>query len=346
MTAIIGDEEHAKHLSMIEGHMRHNGSEESTISFTVNILKNDRAVAKQTAENFDFIQEERKPKSKLSRRQLNDQNLYNKINKSAGKEKTHWTYKTLRREMKKQYDRFTDLVRGDESVRWNQVDTGDDIHFLWEIDREEDSAYILKASCHMEVPPDRVVKLMTDTNFAKRMRWDPDNLCEVNITAEDGSTEVVPGIRLLRSISRPGKLGSKAEKLQLHQKYEIVESYIKPPTMFLGIPVPGVATRRYLVSQWVFQNTRDMEWIILTHSIDDPRYPLFKGMVDAKGFGGVRVEYDEEGSECHVTIIAHINPGGNIPSSVIKWGKTQLIVLLQKIKAGCQDPLYTDIYKN
>lgn len=341
---------HQRNLEFIKYCMIAGGDTMENVKEALTILKDDPVSANQTASNFERIRgaQTQGPVKKSSKAHLNH---YEKVQK-AKTVKSRWTYKKLRHSMKKQYEQFIVLINGDEEYGWRSVDLGNDTeHFLWEKeaededgDEEESDIYILKASCHMKARPERVVELMTNTNYEKRMRWDPDNLCQVNMAAEDGSVKIVPGIRLLRSISRPKKKTLSNKDVPSHHKYSIVESYIKPPSMFLGIPVPGIAIRRYLVSQWVLHNEKHKEYVILTHSIEDERYPLYKGMVDATGFGGVRIVYDEDEQSCNVTIVAHINPGGNIPSTVVKWAKNSLVTLLKKIKAGCQDPLYSEVY--
>lgn len=335
-----------KNLEFVKTAMVESKQTEEDIESAFKLLSNDPKLAAQTARNFknmrktQVVGQENVILSAL-------QELYNKKNQESKSVKSSWTYKRLRKSMKNQYDKFVVFINEDEKDGWDKVDLGEHSKCsLWEKQNDNDNdIYILKASCQMDVDPSRVMTLMTNTDYNKRMRWDPDNLCQVNKTAENGSIEIIPGIRLLRSVTRHPKITPSEKEVPLHQKFSIVESYIKPPTMFANIPIPGVSIRRYLTSQWVFHNKEYNEWVILTHSLKDSRYPLFDGMVDATGFGGVRIEYDnEEKTSCIVTIIAHINPGGNIPQTVVKWGKSQLVTLLGKINSGCEDELYTEIY--
>lgn len=333
-----------KDLDSVKFSMENSGQKQGDIEDALKLLEKYPQLAAQTAKDFEKMQETQSNTHETVT--LSEvQRLYNENNQLLKGVKSPWTYRKLRKSMKEQYEQFINLINGREKEGWVKVDPGEDYeHSLWEKENDEDdNVYILKASCLMNVDHLRVKTLMTNTDFKKRMRWDPNNLCQVNKTAEDGSIEIIPGIRLLRSVTRSPKKHPTDVEVPLHQKFSIVESYIKPPTMFGGIQIPLVAIRRYLTSQWVLHNKKQKEWVILTHSLEDPRYPLFDGMVDATGFGGVRISYDDD-KTCVVTIIAHINPGGYIPASVVKWGKDKLVTLLKQIKAGCKDDLYNDVY--
>jgi len=345
---------HAEVIDIVVAYMRSTGETEKQVAEVRNTLVESEEVARQTLKNFITIAKqngtlEADGKFVFSATAANKRQIrYAKRNAEAKTAKSEWTYKKLRKSMMGYYENFIRLVNGDETDGWDPVDLGENCTTqLWEQDKQsddEETIYVLKVKDNLPVKPERIVKLMTDTDFQKRMRWDPDNLCSVNVSAEDGSKVIVPGLRLLRAIVAPAKNGKDTHNAPINKQYRIVECYLKPPSVFMGIPIPGVAIRRYITSQWCYHDENNREYIILTHSIEDPRFPLFQGMVDATGFGGLRIQYDEKRTKCVVTMVGHINPGGNIPASIVKWGKTQLADLLKKIKKGCDDPLYTDVY--
>lgn len=319
-------QEHTDMLKTILQHQIKVGENEDVIEESMALFAEDINLARQTLRNLEHVSSVEKEEQEGSDASEHEKEI-----------PTDWPYDRLKTKMKNLYKDFIFLVNGRERHGWTSLDIGDSQYKMWERESEvsgEDKPYILKIQAQMDVDPLKVMQLVRESDGKKRMRWDSENLCQINVTSQ-GRTVAVPGIRLLRCVMQKNRTD-----VPLHRKFEIVESFIKAPSG-LGL---FVSTRRYLISQWTMHNAKDKEIIILSHSIDDRRYPCPADVVDATGFGGFRIVYDDTMESCHVTMVTHICPHGNIPSNIVKWGKQQLLKLMKKIHKNCQDSAYREIY--
>ena len=244
--------------------------------------------------------------------------------------------------MKRAYQHFIELINGTKDDGWTPVehDRGRD-YLLQELDTEGSAYYVLRASRNIQAQAARVATIMSDTDFDRKMRWDADSLSRISVVTPEGEEASLPGLRLLHRMYNPPRDGS--TEIPVHKMFEVVESYVSAPKV-LGLKMP-VATRRFLVLQWRFYNPRSREWVIISKTIVHPHFPPPEGVIDVEGFAGCRIlESDSDPGRCHLTMIANVDPKGWIPKEVIKWGRTQLLGLTDKVERGCADPLFTEVY--
>lgn len=262
------------------------------------------------------------------------------------------------------YKKFTVYVNGSIKDGWRSIDHSTPNFKLYELETN-DGHYLLKASGWLEVPAWKLIHMNADSNKESRMVWDNEDVGDVTcrgIVPLPGTGKEKSARRHRKkkgTIDRDTRKNDAGVRVEMHDVVQVVESFIKPPTLAFGISVPMVSPRRFLCAQWRRYKPSKREWMMLgitlplhmrkvtvtnqegTKYSETKIYPnqhdTYSAAVEVEGFSGLRVIEDAERprERCFVTQVVYVDPGGYIPMTVVKWYKTRVIDRLKMMEEWC-----------